>query len=55
MIDLKTLVPWDKETVKALVIKTGRLLVSIHYTVYRIILNLFGITLHDELNVLCIG
>ncbi|KAG4909742.1 hypothetical protein JHK87_055858 [Glycine soja] len=26
LIDLKTLVPWDKETVKASVIKTGRLL-----------------------------
>lgn len=28
LIDLKTLIPWDKETVEASVKKTGRLLVS---------------------------
>jgi 2-oxoisovalerate dehydrogenase E1 component beta subunit len=29
LIDLKTLIPWDKETVEASVRKTGKLLVSI--------------------------
>lgn len=29
LIDLKTLIPWDKETVEASVRKTGRLLVRI--------------------------
>ena len=28
LIDLKTLIPWDKETVEASVKKTGKLLVS---------------------------
>ncbi|MCI18263.1 2-oxoisovalerate dehydrogenase subunit beta mitochondrial-like-like, partial [Trifolium medium] len=28
LIDLKTLIPWDKETVEASVKKTGRLLIS---------------------------
>lgn len=30
LIDLKTLLPWDKETVEASVKKTGRLLVSLN-------------------------
>jgi pyruvate/2-oxoglutarate/acetoin dehydrogenase E1 component len=29
LIDLKTLIPWDKETIESSVRKTGRLLVSI--------------------------
>lgn len=33
LIDLKTLIPWDKETVETSVRKTGRLLVSITVSV----------------------
>lgn len=29
LIDLRTLIPWDKDTVEASVKKTGRLLVSL--------------------------
>jgi len=34
LIDLKTLIPWDKETVEASVKKTGKLLVNLFAHVY---------------------
>ncbi|KAJ0663577.1 putative 3-methyl-2-oxobutanoate dehydrogenase (2-methylpropanoyl-transferring) [Helianthus annuus] len=46
--DLKTLLPWDKETVEASVRKTGRLLIS-HETP---VTGGFGANLHRSLNVL---
>lgn len=43
LIDLKTQIPWDKETVEASVNKTGRLLVRVVHSVATVIVHLFKI------------
>ena len=39
LIDLRTLIPWDKETIEASVKKTGRLLVSETFYLYLLVLS----------------